>query len=432
MKFLLIVINLFLFNISIAESFSELRGMEDISGNTHLFYRLHYAIPAPFGDGSNQSIYHYDLSNMIDTLFLEDYVSPQDLPWPYYGGGKEVADFEFWNQDPGQFIYCGFSWATDIGSGYIWGYNPEVRYWYYGSPITAVEISKQNDSLLFASNMEILFKSTNGGYTWEEFNSLGWNFQLINLSPFNDSTIFAIIDSHISKSIDGGLTFTLVNSMMFHGNNFYFDMDRSHIYSISGNDFFRSSNFGNTWEIIYSDTASLNISIDPFITGQIYLSRHNQILLSNDFGDTFQLIDELDDPIIGFYKKPMFNKIYVATPSDIYEIDSTGILLIKHLTAIENEKNIGIIPTSYELKQNFPNPFNSSTTISYSIKKAGQIKILLFDLTGQKIEVLFDRHQTPGDYHFQWEAHNLASGIYFYSLIVNNRSVSTRKMVLLK
>jgi len=432
MKFLIIVINLFLFNLSMAESFSELRGMEDSLGNTHLFYRIYQVIPGIYGDGCNNSIYHFDLSNSLDTLFLFDYAEPDYFPPPLHGGGNVVLDYKFWNQDPGQFIYCGFSWGTDIGSGYIWDYNPEVRYWYYGSPMTAVEISKQNDSLLFASNMEILFKSTNGGYTWEEYNFLGWNFQLINLSPFDDSIIFTIIDSHISKSIDGGLNFTLVDSMMFNGINFYFDMDSSHIYGVSGYDFFRSSDFGNSWEIIYSNTTALNISIDPFTSGQIYLSSYNQILLSNDCGNTFQQIYELDDPIIGLYKKPMFNKIYAATLSDIYEIDSTGILLIKHLTAMENEENIEVIPTNYELEQNFPNPFNSSTTIRYKIKKTGQIKILLFDLTGQEIEVLFDRHQTPGDYHFQWDARDLASGIYFYSLIVNDRSVSTRKMVLLK
>jgi hypothetical protein len=432
MKILKYIITLFFIKVSMAGTFSELRGMEDSLGNTHLFYRIYQVFPGIYGDGCDNSVYHFDLSNSLDTLFLVDYAEPDYFPPPLHGGGNVVLDYKFWNQDPGQFIYCGFSWGTDIGSGYIRGYNPEVRYWYYGSPMAAVEISKQNDSLLFASNTGILFKSTDGGYTWEEYNSLSWNFRLINLSPFNDSIIFTIIDSHISKSIDGGLNFTLVDSMMFHGNNFYFDMDRRHIYGVSGYDFFRSLDFGNSWEIIYSDTASLNISIDPFTSGQIYLSRHNQILLSNDFGDTFQLIYELDDPIIGLYKKPMFNKIYAATPSDICEIDSTGIFLIKHLTPIENEENIEVIPTHYELEQNFPNPFNSSTTICFKVKKAGQIKIILFDLTGQEIDVLFDRHRTPGDYHFQWEAHNLASGIYFYSLIVNDRSVSTRKMVLLK
>ncbi len=406
--------------------------MEDSAGNTHLYYRIYQVIPGIYGDGYDNSIYHFDLSNSIDTLFLIDNVEPDYFPPPYHGGGELVLDYEFWDNDPSKFIYCGFSWGTDIGSGYIFRYDSEVGYWNYGSPMSGVEISKQNDSLLFASNDQFLFKSTDGGHFWEEFNFLGLHFQLINISPFNESILFSMHYSHICKSTNGGLTFTLVDSNIFNGKNFHFDSDSIHIYGVSGHDLFRSSDSGNSWEIVYSDTTSLHISIDPFISGQIYLSKHNQILLSHDFGNTFQLFAELENEVIGIYKKPLINKIYVATPFDIYEIDSTGIHLIKHLTVIENTNNISEIPNIYTVEQNYPNPFNSGTTIRYKVKESGNIKIVLYDLTGRELERLLDEYRTPGDYYLYYDARDRSSGIYFYRLIVNEHPMVTRKMVLIK
>ncbi|HEX9973769.1 MAG TPA: T9SS type A sorting domain-containing protein [bacterium] len=432
MKILKYLLSLFLIKFSMAGTFSELRGIEDSSGNTHLFYRIYQVIPGIYGDGCSNSIYHFDLSNSIDTLFLNDWVEPDYFPPPYHGGGNLVLDYEFWNNDPSQFIYCGFSWGTDLGWGYICRYNSEFCFRNYGPPMSGVEISKQNDSLLFASNEQILFKSTDGGHVWEEFNFLGLHFQLINISPFNDSILFSIHYSHIYKSNNGGLTFTLVDSNIFYGNNFHFDSDSIHIYGVSNYDFIRSTDFGNSWQIISSDTTSLNISVDQFISGQIYLSKHNQILFSNDFGNTFQLFAELDNEIIGLYKKPMLNKIYAATPLDIYEIDSTEIHLIKHLTAIDYDDSFTVSPSDYELEQNYPNPFNSTTIINCKINEPGHIRIVLYDLSGKEIEVMVDQHQMPGYYHYQWDARDLASGIYFYTLIIDENPVATKKTVLIK
>ena len=430
MKLFKFILTIFLIKISMAGSFSELIGIEDNSGNTHLYYRIYYIIPAPFGDGYDESIYHYDLFNLVDTLFLEDYVKPQYLPWPYGGGGNIIQDVEFWDHDPSKYVYSSYRWGTDIGTGYVNRYDSLEVYQLWGSLLSSLEISNQNDSNLFVSDVGILIKSTNGGYTWGPL--ISYVPMMINVSPFDDNILFAADYDYLYKSIDGGLTYSVVDSSRFWGDIFYFDADSYHIYAVNSISIIRSSDFGDNWEIIYSDTVSLHMSIDPLISGLVYYSKNNQILVSNDFGNTFQVHAELDNPIIGFYKKPMIDKIYAATAGDIYEIDSTGIHLIKHLTAIENDEYIAVIPTNYELDQNFPNPFNSTTTISYKIKESGHIRILLFDVSGQKIEVLLDKNQTPGDYHFQWDARDMASGIYFYLLIVNDNPVSTRKMVLIK
>lgn len=98
-------------------------------------------------------------------------------------------------------------------------------------------------------------------------------------------------------------------------------------------------------------------------------------------------------------------------------------------TGIENISTN--IPAQYELMQNYPNPFNPVTTINYAIKQAGSAKLTVYDISGKEVSVLFDQHHQAGYYKFRFNASNLSSGIYFYTLIAGDVRL-TRKMVILK
>lgn len=91
---------------------------------------------------------------------------------------------------------------------------------------------------------------------------------------------------------------------------------------------------------------------------------------------------------------------------------------------------------SYKLEQNFPNPFNPSTTINYSIPsnvkhETSKTKLIVYDLLGREISTLVNKEQKPGNYEVQFNARNLTSGIYFYKITSGN-FVSVKKMTLLK
>ncbi len=77
----------------------------------------------------------------------------------------------------------------------------------------------------------------------------------------------------------------------------------------------------------------------------------------------------------------------------------------------------------------FANPFSSFTIISYSLSKPGFVKLEILDLDGKHIETLVDSFQNVEDYAIQYNAQNLSDGVYFYRLIVENRIVKTKKMV---
>lgn len=124
-----------------------------------------------------------------------------------------------------------------------------------------------------------------------------------------------------------------------------------------------------------------------------------------------------------------------------YNDYSTGRPEVKSIQPELNFALLGLpdgnaIPTSYALDQNFPNPFNPTTTISYSLPEAGEVEVSVFNVLGQKVQILAEGHQEAGTYEVTWDGKDtngeqVASGVYFYRSQVNDYS-KTRKMVLLK
>lgn len=88
-------------------------------------------------------------------------------------------------------------------------------------------------------------------------------------------------------------------------------------------------------------------------------------------------------------------------------------------------------PQKTRLRQNHPNPFNPSTIIQYELSKAENVEVLVFDLLGKKVATLVNTRQQAGIYRVQFEASNLASGVYLYQLKTDS-FIQTQKMILMK
>jgi hypothetical protein len=90
------------------------------------------------------------------------------------------------------------------------------------------------------------------------------------------------------------------------------------------------------------------------------------------------------------------------------------------------------IPDQYYLDQNFPNPFNPSTTIKFGITEASNVNLRVYDILGKEVAVLIDNQfMGAGSYNVKFDARNLASGTYIYRITAGNSTVS-KKMQLLK
>jgi endoglucanase len=84
----------------------------------------------------------------------------------------------------------------------------------------------------------------------------------------------------------------------------------------------------------------------------------------------------------------------------------------------------------YELKQNFPNPFNPTTTINYSIPEKGIVKLKIYDVLGKNVETIVSKEQIAGNYDVYFDASKLTSGVYFYQLQFQDKV--KKKLILLK
>ncbi len=89
------------------------------------------------------------------------------------------------------------------------------------------------------------------------------------------------------------------------------------------------------------------------------------------------------------------------------------------------------LPSVFALEQNYPNPFNPATTIKYSVAKAGEVQLSVYNMMGQKVANLVSGTKSAGSYAISWNAEGMASGMYFYRLSAAGQTM-TRQMTLIK
>ena len=89
------------------------------------------------------------------------------------------------------------------------------------------------------------------------------------------------------------------------------------------------------------------------------------------------------------------------------------------------------VPRSFKLFGNYPNPFNAGTTIRFEIEQSSYVKLTIYDITGSKVASLVNGEMEAGLYSINWDANDVASGVYYYSLKASGEK-STRKMTLLR
>jgi len=319
---------------NVSPHFSELKGMEDNQGNTHLLYRINsYHYSQGYESGSND-IYNLVPGTSIDSIYFYDNFSCG----PNIGWGIMIYDYDFWENDLTKFIITGNYVTCFEPSPFISRFDYENVYTDWLNYTNDIYISKQNDSLVFGLPNII---SYDGGFNWD---TLNLDYNAISVSTINDSIMFAVNftyppNSNVYKSIDRGNFYNVVDTGGYNWQSkFYYDIDGSHIYRTNRLDYpncnlKRSANQGNafTWQTLYEADNDILISLDESQSGAIYLADGNKIMFSSDYGNTFNLFKELDKRIIGIYKEPNSDKLYAATKYKLYEMTNNSLTVIKSL-----------------------------------------------------------------------------------------------------
>ncbi|MBT3231639.1 MAG: T9SS type A sorting domain-containing protein [Calditrichaeota bacterium] len=118
-----------------------------------------------------------------------------------------------------------------------------------------------------------------------------------------------------------------------------------------------------------------------------------------------------------------------------YEYNAApGFMVIPITMTVVEESGVGdhnLVPEEFALEANWPNPFNPSTTIKYSIPHVENVKLSIYDTMGRLVDVLQNGRQNSGSHQVTFDAQNLANGVYIYRLEAGE-NIASRKMVLLK
>ena len=123
------------------------------------------------------------------------------------------------------------------------------------------------------------------------------------------------------------------------------------------------------------------------------------------------------------------DKFVLLTKRPLTENDKYRFITIKeNITSNKDELSV----KDYKLYQNYPNPFNPITTIKYDLPKESRVVLSVFNILGEKVITLVDQIQKAGTYKNTFNGNNLASGVYFYRINIDNKFVQTKKLMLIK
>lgn len=119
----------------------------------------------------------------------------------------------------------------------------------------------------------------------------------------------------------------------------------------------------------------------------------------------------------------------IATSADRWNFGNKFVIhVVDQPSSVGNDD---MIANNFILEQNYPNPFNPATSISFNLPSDGYVSLKVYDVTGKEIIELMNEYRYAGNNQVQFNANDLTSGVYFYTLIFNGQS-QTRKMLLLR
>jgi len=294
-----------------------------------------------------------------------------------------------------------------------------------------------NDGLIEVASGHVagllnIFKKKSTGYIQVYFDNL-LTFNMYQIAITNDIDLNGKKELIIMGNYDGGPLF-------------WIEADGNNSYNIKRNDFI---DYGPNISILTMNMYATDVDLDGrddlvFIgRSLIWILKWNIVEGKWDMLFYLDTNRDYDDNMWGNGHDRSFPGLVVNT--EFYDIDNDGdkdmfvstdqdvtLFFESNLIVLEVEDTLSdILPESFKLSQNFPNPFNPTTTIKYSIPSMSLVNIKIYNSIGEEILELVNEVQPVGNYKVKFEASNLPSGIYFYRL-KSGAFLETKKMVLLR
>ena len=182
------------------------------------------------------------------------------------------------------------------------------------------------------------------------------------------------------------------------------------------NDVLFDSRFGKNHKVKFT-SSKMNTSYSIFSEERTYSSASSPgsyYILKDSIGLIYKK-QKIDFQQYSDFKSTILAEAYI-----------NGRHFVSDILNVKNE-----LPETYVLLQNFPNPFNPTTTIKYAVASTRQVQLKIYDVLGNEVAVLVDEEKSPGNYNVEFDASKFSSGVYICRLIAGNKSKFI-KMILVK
>ncbi len=198
---------------------------------------------------------------------------------------------------------------------------------------------------------------------------------------------------------------------------------------------------GSTYPDIFGNVGAQSSYVDPAISADLQNGNKRGLKIYMDLG-TFDIPSLI--PMVRGFVQILKDRGYDYEYHEYNEGHSWGNWRAHVKNALElffPPEQTGVDeampkPDKYSLRQNFPNPFNPTTTISYNLSALSSVTLKIYDVLGREVKTLVNGRQNAGSYTLKFDASRLSSGVYFYMLVAEDNNgrglVSTRKLMLMK
>ena len=297
-----------------------------------------------------------------------------------------------------------------------------------GSLNSIVFLNSQTGYATGTSAGGFLRKTTDGGTTWLTISSgsVYWN----KIKFINEQTGWVSANDHyFAKTIDGGVSWT---QQLFENNlDFFFLNSQTGWVTIPGITstpavIKKTTDGGSSWNSMTfpSTTNTSPHSIKFFDQNTGWCAANKGMYISTNGGASW-VIQYQSIGSASFY-----DCAFIGRDSG-WAVGQNMIIRTVNGNVISVNQISSNVPSGFSLNQNYPNPFNPATKISFDIKNSTFASLKIFDMTGKEIKALVNENIAAGSYEINFNAGELNSGVYFYTL-KTNEFTETKKMMLVK
>lgn len=246
----------------------------------------------------------------------------------------------------------------------------------FSGPINSIAFA---DTVLFASRLRYVTRLTVGGIGWRDAlvpcdnNTFAPLLALAVIPAAGQTNLFVGTECGVYLSTDEGMSWTATNGGLTNTNVTSMESSGSMLFAGTNDGVFVSTDIGTSW----THTGLVNLQV-------VSLAIKDSLLFAGTYGNSV-------------WKRPLSEMITVVGSAPV------------------------VVPTEFNLGQNFPNPFNPTTVIHYQIPSIGSdhfppIRLSVYDVLGREVAILVNERKVPGEYAVTWNASGLPSGVYIYRI----------------